>query len=138
MAGMGVAPNGRLVDNSGFAVAGIVHEDEYVVPKWMRADPQVAAVEQWLEARRLRGYFEGGATGGGAPLPAASAAPASEGELTYAVLVQLLEQARQQTAQLADVKDWQARLTVALHLGELDESLRERKQVQLENGIRAK
>jgi hypothetical protein len=47
-------------------MAGIVHEDEYVVPKWMRADPQVAAVEQWLEAQSQRGYFEGGATGGAA------------------------------------------------------------------------
>jgi hypothetical protein len=39
MSGMTVAPNGRLVDNTDFAVAGIVHEDEYVVPKWIRADP---------------------------------------------------------------------------------------------------
>lgn len=136
MSGMAIGSNGKLVDNSGFAVAGIVHEDEYVVPKWMRQDPQVAAVEQWLEAKRLRGYAEGGATGG-ATLPAASAAPTSDGELTYAVLLQLLEQARRQTEQLADVKDWQSRLTVVLHLGELDESLSERKQVQLENGIRA-
>lgn len=135
--GMAVAPNGKLVDNSGFAVAGIVHEDEYVVPKWMRADPQVAAVEQWLEARRMRGYFEGGATGGGMSLPAASAAPGTERGLTYAVLVELLEQSKQQTAQLADVKDWQARLSVHLHPGEVDDALTERKQVQLENGIRA-
>ncbi|GAB3857631.1 hypothetical protein GCM10028822_31670 [Hymenobacter terrigena] len=116
-------------------MAGIVHEDEYVVPKWMRQDPQVAAVEQWLEAKRLRGYAEGGATGG-ATLPAASAAPATDGELTYAVLVQLLEQSKVQTAQLADVKEWKDKLTVLLHLGELDEGLAERKQVQLENGIR--
>jgi hypothetical protein len=138
MSGLAVGANGKLADNSGFAVAGIVHEDEYVVPKWMRADPQVAAVEQWLEARRRRGYFEGGATGGGAALPAGSPLPSSQGDLTYAVLVQLLEQARQQTAQLADVKDWQARLSVQLHTGEVEEVLSERKQVQLENGIRAK
>jgi hypothetical protein len=137
MAGMVVAPNGRLVDNSGFAVAGIVHEDEYVVPKWMRADPQVAAVEQWLEARRLRGYFEGGATGSVTALPAGGALPASGGELPHAVLVQLLEQSILQTAQLADVKEWQARLSVQLHAGEVEELLAERKQVQLENGIRA-
>ena len=135
MSGVAVGANGKLMDNSGFAVAGIVHEDEYVVPKWMRADPQVAAVEQWLEAKRLRGYAEGGGTGGAA-LPAASAAPQSDGELTYAVLVQLLEQSKQQTQQLADVRAWKDRLTVALHLGELDEGLAERKQVQLENGIR--
>ena len=41
-----VAPNGKLVNNSGFAVAGVVREDEYVVSMWMRQDPQVAAVKQ--------------------------------------------------------------------------------------------
>jgi hypothetical protein len=51
--------------------------------------------------------------------------------------VQLLEQSILQTAQLADVKEWQARLSVQLHAGEVEELLAERKQVQLENGIRA-
>lgn len=134
MSGMSVGPNGKLTDTSGFAVAGIVHEDEYVVPKWMRADPQVAAVEQWLEARRLRGFADGGATGGsGVMLPATSAAPESDGELTYAVLVQLLEQ----TANLADVREWQRTLSVQLNLVELDRGQAELKQVRLENGIRA-
>jgi hypothetical protein len=136
MSGMAIGSNGKLMDNSGFAVAGLVHEDEYVVPKWMRQDPQVAAVENWLEARRLRGFADGGATGG-AQLPAASAAPTSEGELTYAVLVQLLEQSKRQTEQLGDVKSWQARLAVYLDLAELEAGQSERKQVQLENGIRA-
>jgi hypothetical protein len=135
MSGMAIGSNGKLMDNSGFAVAGLVHEDEYVVPKWMRQDPQVVAVEQWLEAKRLRGYAEGGSTGG-ATLPAAAAAPQSDGELTYAVLVQLLDQARLQTAQLADVKSWQSRLAVYLNLAELEAGQMERKQVQLENGIR--
>ncbi|GAB3586453.1 hypothetical protein GCM10027345_35930 [Hymenobacter daeguensis] len=40
-------------------------------------------------------------------------------------------------AQLADVREWKDRLIVALHLGELDDTLSERKQVQLENGMRA-
>jgi hypothetical protein len=137
MAGMAVAPNGRLVDHSGFAVAGIVHEDEYVVPKWMRADPQVAAVEQWLEARRLRGYFEGGATGSMSALPPGGVLPASEGERSYAVQTEMLSALQLMTQQLADVKDWQARLSVQLHAGELEDSLAERKQVKLENGIRA-
>lgn len=135
MSGMGIGANGKLMDNSGFAVAGIVHEDEYVVPKWMRQDPQVAAVEQWLEAKRLRGYAEGGATGG-ATLPAASAAPASDGELTYAVQIQMLQALQLMTGQLADVKDWQTRINVQLNLVELDKGQKELKQVQLENGIR--
>ena len=81
----------------------------------MWADAQVAAVEQWLEARRLRGYFEGGATGVAPLAAAASAAPGAAGGPLYDVLVQLLEQARRQTEQLADVKDWQSRLSVQLH-----------------------
>ncbi|WP_460500393.1 hypothetical protein, partial [Hymenobacter agri] len=70
-------------------------------------------------------------------LPAASAAPTTDGDLTYAVLVQLLEQAKRQTEQLADVKEWQTRLSVYLHTGEVEDELAERKQVKLENGIRA-
>jgi hypothetical protein len=34
--GMSIGANGKLSDDSGHAVAGIVHEDEYVIPKWLR------------------------------------------------------------------------------------------------------
>lgn len=54
-----------FTDESGHEVAGVVHADEYVIPKWLRADPAVAHIEEWLEAKRLRGsasnsYAEGG------------------------------------------------------------------------------
>ncbi|MDB5234384.1 MAG: hypothetical protein JWR44_1377 [Hymenobacter sp.] len=138
LSGMYIGANGKLMDGSGFGVAGVVHEDEYVVPKWMRADPQVAAVEQWLEARHLRGFDGGGATGGSAiTLPAPNASPGTDGELTYAVLVQLLDQAKLQTEQLADVRSWQGRLNVQLSLLDLAKGQDELKQVQLESGIRA-
>lgn len=65
ISGMAVGANGRLTDNSGFAIAGVVHEDEYVVPKWQLQDPQTAAVVQWLEARRMRGFADGGPTSTG-------------------------------------------------------------------------
>jgi len=43
------------------------HTNEYVIPEWMRADPQVVQVEHWLEARRQRGsFYEGGPTSAGA------------------------------------------------------------------------
>ncbi len=32
LSGMSVGSDGRLQDGSGFAVAGVVHEDEYVIP----------------------------------------------------------------------------------------------------------
>ena len=62
--------------------------------------------------------------------------PVSDGELTYAVLVQLLKQARQQSEHLADVKTWQSRLSVGLNLVELEAGQAELKQVRLESGVR--
>ena len=51
-------------DESGQEVAGIVHGDEYVVPQWLKKDPEVAQVVEWLEAKRLgqspKGYEAGG------------------------------------------------------------------------------
>ena len=54
-----------FTDESGHEVAGVVHANEYVVPAWLRKDPEVARVEEWLEAKRLRGsvansYAQGG------------------------------------------------------------------------------
>ena len=51
-------------DESGLEVAGIVHGEEYVVPQWLKKDPEVAQVVEWLEAKRLgqspQGYEAGG------------------------------------------------------------------------------
>lgn len=115
MSGMSVGTDGRLQDGTGFAVAGVVHEDEYVIPKWQRQDPQVAAVEQWLEARRLRGFADGGPTSSassGAALPVAAASPTTDGEKLYAVMAQMLDVNRTMAQQLADVKNWQSQLQV--------------------------
>jgi|GEM_PF-5948549 len=54
----------------------------------MRADPQVAQMEQWLKARRLRGFSQGGAT----TTPGRSQVPAGGDELPPPALVALLEQ----------------------------------------------
>ncbi len=47
-------------DSSGYRPAGIVHEGEYVAPKWQVESPETGPVVQWLENRRLRGYAAGG------------------------------------------------------------------------------
>lgn len=39
-------------DRTGFRPAGIVHEDEYVTPKWMLQNPVVADVVGWMESIR--------------------------------------------------------------------------------------
>ena len=138
--GMSVGANGSLQDGSGFAVAGVVHEDEYVVPKWMRADPQVAAVEQWLEARRLRGFADGGPTGtgsSGAALPVAAASPSTDGEKTYAVQTQMLAALLGMTQQLEGVKAWQQNLQVHLNLRDTQSGLDEYKQVRQNSAIRS-
>lgn len=139
MSGMSVGSGGRLMDGSGFAVAGIVHEDEYVIPKWQLADPQVAAVAQWLEARRLRGFADGGPTSASAvSLPAPAAAPTPGEDKLYAVMTRLLEVNEQQAAQLADVKQWQRDLNVRLDLRAAQGGLDEFKQVQHAGAIRSK
>jgi hypothetical protein len=139
MSGMSVGNNGRLLDGSGFAVAGVVHEDEYVIPKWQLQDPQVAAVAQWLEARRLRGFADGGATSSSAPsLPVPVASPSTDGEKAYAVQTQILTALQAMTQQLADVKQWQRELNVRLDLRATQSGLDEYKQVQYNSAIRSK
>lgn len=69
----------------------MVHEDEYVILKWQLQAPKVAAVAQWLEARRLRGFADWGATSLTAvSLPVPAAAPAPDGDKAYAVQTQML------------------------------------------------
>ncbi|HEX8348829.1 MAG TPA: hypothetical protein VF598_02630, partial [Hymenobacter sp.] len=132
MSGMAVGSNGKMIDSTGFAVAGIVHEDEYVIPKWMRQDPKVMAVENWLEARRLRGYAEGGATSDGgrqataADLPLPGAPDAAVQERMLSVLERL-------DSRLGSVETWQRDLKVCLSLRELDDTQSLKKQVAFDN-----
>ncbi|RYU77674.1 hypothetical protein [Hymenobacter persicinus] len=118
VAGLQVAANGKLLDGEGFAVAGLVHENEYVIPEWMRADPQVAQMEQWLEARRLRGYAQGGATTeGGSQVPVGELAGADSGEV-----VQLLRQLIADNRSNAEKMDtWARELKVVQKLHEFDQ-----------------
>jgi len=125
MSGMSVGANGWLLDGSGFAVAGIVHEDEYVIPKWQLADPQVAAVAQWLEARRLRGFADERYQ----RRRGEAASPGGDEKL-YPVMTRLLVVNQQQAAQLADVKQWQRDLNVRLDLRTTQGGLDAYKQVQ--------
>lgn len=140
LSGMSVGGDGKLNDGSGFAVAGVVHEDEYVIPKWQLQDPQVAAVAQWLEARRRRGFADGGHTSAssGATLPVAAASPATDGEKLYAVQAQVLDQLVVLTQQLGDVKQWQRELQVRLDLRAAQARTDEYKQVQYNSAIRSK
>lgn len=56
-------PGYDYTDHTGQRVAGVVHQNEYVIPTWLRKNPQVAAYENIIEAMRVSrtGYAAGGA-----------------------------------------------------------------------------
>ena len=136
MSGVRVGSNGKLVDDSGFAVAGIVHQDEYVVPAWMRKDPEVAAVENWLEARRLRGFADGGASSASS-LPVPNPLPETEADLNYAVQVQMLAALCSLESMFGDVSQWQRDFKMHQNLQKVRSGLDTLKQVEQESAIRA-
>ncbi|MGI4871460.1 MAG: hypothetical protein ACRYFX_09815 [Janthinobacterium lividum] len=132
--GLGVGTNGKLVDAQGLDVAGLVHKNEYVIPEWMRVDPQVIQVENWLEARRQRGFYEGGPTSEG-DTRAATSLPAAPAEATAsnAQLVQVLSSLDQR---LREVEKWPTQLEVVLDLLGLDREQEKLKQVKSKGSIK--
>jgi hypothetical protein len=130
--GLGVAGNGKLVDEQGLEVAGIVHKNEYVIPEWMRADPEVLQVENWLETRRQRGFVNGGTTTEG-DTRAAGAAVAPE-TTANSQLVQVLAALNER---LVDVEQWAKDLTVSNDLLDLSRELEKAKKVQNRSAVRA-
>ena len=53
-----------FTDETGQEVAGVVHGKEYVIPAMLLADPQVARVTEWIEAKRTGKAQNAYATGG--------------------------------------------------------------------------
>lgn len=53
-----------FTDETGHEVAGVVHGREYVIPAMLLADPQVARVTEWIEAKRTGKSQNTYATGG--------------------------------------------------------------------------
>lgn len=53
-----------FTDDTGHEVAGVVHGKEYVIPAMLLADPQVARVTEWIEAKRTGKSQNTYATGG--------------------------------------------------------------------------
>ncbi|MBO3270742.1 phage tail tape measure protein [Hymenobacter defluvii] len=130
--GLQVGSNGKLVDSDGFAVAGVVHENEYVIPAWLRQDPQVIQMEQYLEARRMRGYLGGGATSGDVVPAAPGAVVGGESQLVQ-LLTELVTVQRQQNDRM---DTWARDLKVIQSLYEFDQEYGTYKKVNNESGIR--
>ena len=53
-----------FTDETGHEIAGVVHGKEYVIPAMLLADPQVARVTEWIEAKRTGKAQNTYATGG--------------------------------------------------------------------------
>lgn len=132
--GLGVGTGGKLLDAQGLEVAGIVHKNEYVIPEWMRADPQVLQVENWLELRRQRGYYQGGPTSDDRRYPAAGEAGlASESSAdTTQQLVQVLTSLDRR---FQDVETWAKELQVVQDLLGLDRDLDQVRKLKNKGGI---
>ncbi|MDO7877676.1 hypothetical protein Q5H93_23255 [Hymenobacter sp. ASUV-10] len=133
--GLRIGTGGQLTDAQGYEVAGVVHKNEYVIPEWMRADPQVMQVENWLEARRQRGFYEGGPTSAGSrPAAAGDEQPRPDQAAGDPRLVQVLESLDQR---LRQVEQWPERLDVGLDLIQLDRAQKKLKQVMTNTGIKS-
>ncbi|WP_375435103.1 hypothetical protein [uncultured Hymenobacter sp.] len=126
-----VSGGGQLLDQEGFVVAGVVHENEYVIPQWMRADPKVVQVEEWLEAKRLRGYAAGGATSdGSSPVPVAGEGSGSDESVL--LLRQLVEEQRRQNERM---DTWAREFQVVQKLHDFDKEYKTYKEVSQDSGI---
>jgi len=129
--GMRIGGDGKLLDAKGLEVAGIVHKNEYVIPAWMRQDPEVLQVEGWLEARRQRGFYEGGPTSEGDLRAAASSLRPAE----PAVNEQLVRVLASLDQRLQKVEEWPTQFEVVLDLLGLDRAQQKIKQVQNRSAI---
>ncbi|WP_022824889.1 helix-turn-helix transcriptional regulator [Hymenobacter norwichensis] len=129
---MQVAPDGKLLDQDGFAVAGVVHENEYVIPEWMRADPKVVQVEFWLEEKRLRGYAQGGATSEGG----SQASPVKDVAVFQGNVATPLEQPiAVQQQQNERIDTWAREFWVVNQLHDFDQDYGTYKKVNNQSGI---
>lgn len=92
--GGGYTGDGLFKDSSGYNVAGVVHNDEYVVPKRLLEQPDIARIVSLIEDVRT-GKSQGFAQGGPTSATAATAiaeAPIQPNTSDNSILVSLLTQ----------------------------------------------
>jgi hypothetical protein len=109
-------------DASGYKVAGVVHEGEWVAPKWMLQQPKYANIIGYLDAER-RGY----AAGGYALPPSAAGGGSQASDMTAAMLQQLIGVVQQQNERM---NQWQERLGVDYYAGSAESAMQQRKQLR--------
>ena len=119
------------VDATGHRVAGVVHDNEWVAPKWMLAKPKYANIVGYLEAER-KGYAGGGYTS--APsLPPSAADGGSQTDSATAAAVQQLTQAMLAHNERMDT--WATTLGVDYHAGSAETAMQLRQKLKSEAGL---
>lgn len=93
----GFTGSGGRTDETGHRVAGVVHNDEWVAPKWLVESPQFGGVIGELERVRQRGFAEGGYT-----TPNFQALNASPADTSNAIVVQALREFQATNVSLAN------------------------------------
>ncbi|AMJ65057.1 hypothetical protein [Hymenobacter sp. PAMC 26628] len=118
-------------DSTGHRVAGVVHEGEWVAPKWMLQTPKYANVVGYLEAER-KGYAQGGYTSPGSLPPSAAGGGSQAGDETAALLRQLIATTQ---AQHAAVADWANTLKVDYHAGNAQDAMATKDRLKSTSGL---
>ena len=139
--GLSVDGLGKMRDQTGHAIAGVVHADEWVAPKWMVESPKYANVIGWMESERTRRFAEGGFTGA---MPATAAAAASAGQnagnasapQSLATLEELQQLRADFRAYAARVDRWASTLKVNNDPRDISEGLNVINQIDNDSSIR--
>lgn len=119
-------------DATGHRVAGVVHDNEWVAPKWMLETPRFANIVGYLEAER-KGYAQGGYTSAPASLPPSAAGGGSQADAQTAAAVRALLTEVQ--AQNQRMNEWAANLKVDYHAGSAEEVMDLRQKLKRNAGI---
>ncbi|MDJ1493336.1 hypothetical protein QNI19_10380 [Cytophagaceae bacterium DM2B3-1] len=110
-------------DNSGFRPVGVVHEDEWVGPKWMVESPRYANVFKYLEAERTRknGFAEGGYTSSSSKIPL----PELPGSKSVDPSMQMMQEVSNKLTRIQETLEaWPTRLEVHNDVGDTQEKIK--------------
>lgn len=108
------AGNPRMVDETGHTPVGVVHNDEWVGPKWMTQNPALRPVFNMMENIRVRGYADGGFVN---TTPTVSF---SQPTITNSINFDIGSLVAEFKGLRDDVRNWQTRLKADVYRDEFD------------------
>lgn len=116
-AGGGFTGYGGMQDETGYAVRGVVHEGEYVIPKRIVENPSFAPTLSMIESSRLSGF----AGGGYATTPTFTnfSAPVTNNTLSTRSLETKMD------TYMAKIDNWASNLEVSLPIISLEKKMKE-------------